>query len=111
MKALLSWDVDPADPDFQRILFDLGSILPPESTTRITTWTALIDPVNSASFRRLARDIEGLVRDYRDQLFVVFSLHPAGSVIWGRWRQPGARLLESDDTLGFGAGSDLPEEP
>lgn len=108
MRALLSWDVDLHDPEFHRIIFDLAASLPPDRTNRLTTWTALIDPITSGGFRELARSLDALADDYRDRLFFVLSLHPSGAVIWGRWRQPGAVLLASDDSLGFGPGPGIP---
>lgn len=110
MRALLSWDVDPADPDFQRIIFDLAALLPPDRTHRLTTWTAMIDPITAGGFRTLARDLDTLANHYQDRLFLVFGLHPAGATIWGRWRSPGSVLLASDDTLGFGPGPGIPED-
>lgn len=110
MRAMLCWDVDPHDLDIQRIIFDLASLLPPERTQRLTTWTALVDPITAGAFRTLARQLDALAKRYQDRLFFTFSLHPAGAVIWGNFRQPGATLLASDDTLGFGPGSGIPED-
>ena len=111
MKALLSWDVDAKDPEFQRIIFDMAAVLPPDRTQRLTTWTALIDPVTMSAFRDLARRLEKLADRYQDRLFFTLSLQPAGAVVWGRWHPQGSLLLASDDSLGFGPGTGIdPEE-
>ncbi len=107
MRALLSWDVDAHDPEFQQIVFDLAALLPPDRTQRLTTWTAIIDPVTTASFRSLARQLQVLASHYPDRLFFVLSLQPAGAVVWGKWHPRGAALLAGDDTLGFGPGIGL----
>ncbi len=110
MRALLSWDIDPRDPDFQRILFDLASLLPPEKTSRLTTYTALIDPITSPAYRDLAKQLRDLASHYNERLFIVFSLHPAGATIWGRFRSDRSGFLVDADQLGLatvpGAGED-----
>lgn len=110
MRALISWDVDARDPEFQQILFDLAAVLPPDRTRRITTRTAMVDPITMPSFRQLARDLEAVANQYPDRLFFVLSLQPAGAVVWGRWQPRGAALLASDDSLGFGVGSGIDVE-
>lgn len=103
MRALLSWDVSPSDPQLQQILVDLAALLP-EGSRSLTNYTALIDPITTPAFRKLAKRLDALMDRYPDRLFVVFSLHPANSVIWGRWRDPAHALLVDDDSLGFGPG-------
>lgn len=110
MRALISWDVDPADPQCQQILLDLGALLPPGKVRLLTNHTALIDPVTTRQFQELARSLESLAATYDERLYFVFSLHPANAVIWGIWRQPAHTLLAEDDSLGFGEGTGVPPD-
>ena len=108
MRALISWDVDPSDPQFQQIILDLGATLPVGRVSPLTNHTGLIDPITTGQFQELARQLERLAARYEQRPFLFLSLHPSNSVIWGAWRQPGTALLAADDSLGFGKGAGAP---
>lgn len=108
MRALLSWDVKYDDPQYDQIMFDLGGILPSDRTRSLTNHSALIDPITTAEFKNLAKELQTLIARYPDRLYFTFSLHPAGATIWGHFRPTSAHILDSDDSLGFGPGSGVP---
>ncbi len=111
MRAMLSWDVDPADPQFQQIILDLGSVLPAGRYRPLSNYAGIVDPVTTRQYRDLAIELNSVADRYPQRLYFVWSLHPAGATIWGRFREPGATLLVEDDTLGFGLGDGAPGAP
>lgn len=86
MRALLSWDVDDRDPEYEQIVIALGGCLPADRVRPLTNTTVLIDPLNARQFNELYLRIEELAETFDGRLFFVFSLHENRAPIWGVYR-------------------------
>jgi hypothetical protein len=92
MRALFSWDVDRADPQFQQILVDMAGCLPNTRTKPLTNHSALIESTNVKEFNALYQALKQVSDRYAGRLFFVFSLHSENDPIWGLFRAPATAL-------------------
>lgn len=96
MRALLSWDLDVDDPEYDQILVALGACLPSGKVQPLTNCSALIDPLNARQFNALFLEIEALAAGYPQRLFFVLSLHEKRGPIWGVYRGTASTLVIND---------------
>lgn len=96
MRALLSWDIDVNDPEYDQVLVALGACLPSGKVRLLTNCSALIDPINARQFNRLFLEIEALAAAFTGRLFFVLSLHEKRGPIWGVYRGPSSSLVISE---------------
>ena len=86
MRALLSWDINPSDPELQQMVLELGAVLPPGRVVAVTNHSVIVDPITTNQFSSLFNAVDSVADRYAGRLFFVFSLHPSNSPIWARPR-------------------------
>lgn len=89
MRALISWDVERTDPEFQRILMAIGDCFPERKLTPLTNQTAVVGPISVRQFDRSNLRLQSVATQFAGRFFYVFSLHSDDDPIFGVFRSAG----------------------
>jgi hypothetical protein len=95
MRALFSWDVDRADPEFPSILLAIGDCFPAKKLESLTNQTARVDKITQKQFVDINERLQQIAAQYAGRMFYVFSLHSEKDPIYGTFRStsPGANVV------------------
>jgi hypothetical protein len=86
MRALISWDVDRSDPDYQRILIAIVDCFPAGKLTSLTQQTARADKITQKQFVDVNTRLQQVSGEYVGRMFYVLSLHSENDPIYGTYR-------------------------
>ena len=104
MRALISWDVDRADPEFQRILIAIVDSFPQQTLEMLTNQTARANKITQKQFVAINERLERLAVQYARRMFYVFSLHSDKDPIYAEPRpvSTGPAVVAVTPTPGVG---------
>jgi hypothetical protein len=92
MRALLSLDVDPGDPDLTRIIVAVSDCFPAGVLEPLTNTTTRVRKITVKQFDAVAGRLDTVAAQFAGRRFYVFSLHSDNDPILVRPRPASAAV-------------------